>query len=115
MRARFVGLSRLEEGEPEVDVQGGVMRELFAQREPCLDRGRIDPEAEVDPGEQVLALRVARLKREGALELLLGLDDAVLHQQLGAPREVKEEVLVRRWLVSSRKKTPSRSTGSPRS
>ena len=94
--ARELRLPGLQVTEREVQEERGVVRVSTPELLVDLDRARVEAEAEVDDGEEVLALRVARLEMERALELLLRLVDAVVLEELASAIEVKEEVLVRR-------------------
>ena len=91
---RGLGLPRLEVAERQVDLDGSVVREAVLEGLVDLDGARVEPQAKVDGAEQVLTLGVGGLHRQRELELLLGLEDAVLLQQLAAPVEMEEEVLL---------------------
>src|SRR6185503_14774373 len=71
------------------DLVGTEPNDVFVD----LDGARIEPEPKIDDTEQPLALDVAGLHRQRALELFLGLGDAVVLQKLAASVQMEEEVL----------------------
>src|SRR5262249_67473 len=88
-------LRGLQVTEPEVEAYARLARVLVAERLVDLDRARVQAEAKVDDAEQVLPLGVARLERQRVLELLLGLVDAIVLDQLAPAVKVEQEILVR--------------------
>ena len=93
--ARLLGLAGLEIAEREVLTERRIAGERPHQLFVNLDGARIEPETKIHDREQVLPLGVARLKLQRLLQLLLGLVDAVVLEELAPAVQVEEKILGR--------------------
>ncbi len=85
-------LAGLEVAEGQVDAGGSLLRVLADELLEDLDGAGVHPEAKVDDAQEILPLGVKGLEPDGQLQLLLGLVDPVVLEQLAASVEVKQEI-----------------------
>jgi hypothetical protein len=90
-----LGLTCLEVAQGEIDPGGNFLGKGGSEALVDGDGSGVKAQAEVDLGEQVLPLGLARLHSQSVFDLALGFVDLVLLEQLGATIEVEKKVRTR--------------------